>query len=75
MGMSYFNVEEKVQDIKTALNESSDFAYRYFKKEGQEIAFVFLKSITDQTLLSSAVYYPLQTFDEELTKGWIKWNL
>lgn len=70
--MSYFNVEEKVQDIKTALNESSDFAYRYFKKEGQEIAFVFLKSITDQTLLSSAVYYPLQTFDEELTMDVIK---
>lgn len=64
--MSYFNIEEKIQELKTALNESSDFAYRYFKKNGAEIGFVFLKSITDQNLLSSAIYYPLQTFEENL---------
>lgn len=64
--MSYFNIEEKIQELKTALNESSDFAYRYFKKNGSEIGFVFLKSITDQNLLSSAIYYPLQTFEETL---------
>ena len=70
--MSYFNIEEKVEELKIALNESSDFAYRYYKKNGSEIAFIFLKSITDQTLLSSAVYYPLQTFEEDLTMDAIK---
>lgn len=65
--MSYFNLKEKVEEIKTALNESSDFAYRFYKKNGSEIVFVFLKSITDQQLLSSAVYYPLQTFEEKLS--------
>lgn len=70
--MSYFNIEQKVKQLKTALNESSDFAYRYYKKSGNEIAFVFLKSITDQTLLASAVYYPLQTFEEDLSMETVK---
>lgn len=71
-GMSYFNIEEKVEEYKTALNESSDFAHRYYKKNEIEIALIFLKSITDQTLLSSSVYYPLQTFEEELSIDNIK---
>ena len=70
--MSYFNLQEKVQELKTALNESSDFAYRYYKKEDSEIVFVYLKSIIDQQLFSSAVYYPLQTFEENLTIDKIK---
>lgn len=64
--MSYFNLVEMIEEIKTAMNESSDFAYRFYKKNGKEIAFIFLKSIIDQNLLSSAVYYPLQTFEEEI---------
>lgn len=65
--MSYFNVDEKIKEIQIALNECSDFSYRYYKKDGNVIALVFLKSITDQSLLSSAVYFPLQTFEGQLS--------
>lgn len=60
--MSYFNVEEKIKELKNEFHESSDFSFRYFKKEGQTIGLVFIKSIIDQNLLASAVYYPLQEY-------------
>ena len=65
--MSFFNVSKKIKEIKTTLNESSDFAYRFFKKDGQVVGMVYLKSIIDQNLLSSAIYFPLQTFDDKLS--------
>ncbi len=65
--MSYFNVEKKVKEVKTALNESVDFSYRYFKRGNQKLAFIYLKSIIDGQLFSSAVYFPLQTFEGELS--------
>lgn len=65
--MSYFDTNKKIKELKKALNESVDFAYRYYKKDGQTIAFVFLKSIIDANLFSSAVYYPLQTFEQQIT--------
>ena len=70
--MSYFNVEKSINDLKEELNESSDFACRYYKKEGQIIGLVFLKSIIDQEMLSNAVYYPLQTFKEKFSFDVIK---
>lgn len=65
--MSYFNVEKTIEETMTALNESSDFSYRYFKKSEKVVGLIFLKSITDQNLLTSAIYYPLQNFKEELS--------
>ena len=70
--MSYFNLEEKVEQIKGALNDCSDFAYRYYKKENKQIVLVFLKSIIDQVLLADAVYYPLQTFEGDFSMENIK---
>ena len=65
--MSYFNLEDKIKEIKNTLNESSDFSYRFFQKGKNQIAMIFLKSITDQSLLSSAIYFPLQTFEGDIT--------
>ena len=65
--MSYFNVEKKVKEVKTALNESVDLAYRCFKRGNQKLAFIYLKSIIDGQLFSSAVYFPLQTFEGEFS--------
>ncbi|MBP3345150.1 MAG: spore germination protein [Clostridia bacterium] len=63
--MSNFNLQEKIEEIKTTLNESVDFSHRVFKKGKQTIALVFLKSIINQDLLSSGIYFPLQTFEGE----------
>ena len=65
--MSYFNVEKEINKLKKSLNESVDFSYRYFKKDGQIIGFVYLKSIIDSQLFSSAIYYPIQTYKGEIT--------
>ncbi len=75
--MSYFNVEEKIEELRGELNESVDFAHRFYKKDDQTIALVFLKSITDQALLASGIYYPIQTFEgkysiENLTEQILK---
>ncbi|MBQ8444339.1 MAG: spore germination protein [Clostridia bacterium] len=69
--MSNF-LNKKLKRLKNTLNESSDVGDRIFKKEGQTLAFVFLKSIINQELLSSAIYFPLQTFEKELTVDNIK---
>ncbi|MBQ8909056.1 MAG: spore germination protein [Clostridia bacterium] len=58
---------KKINKIKNTLNQSSDVGDRIFKKNGQTLALVFLKSIINQDLLSSAVYFPLQTFEGTLT--------
>ena len=63
---------EKVEDIKSGLNQSSDVGDRIFKKNGQTLAFLFLKSIINQELLSSAIYFPLQTYKEKFTIEIIK---
>ncbi len=65
--MSYFIIDEKIKELQKELNESLDFSCRKFKKDGQEIAFVFLKSITDQALFSEAIFLPIQTFDMPFT--------
>lgn len=62
--MSYFNVYKIIQELKIEFNESIDFSYRFYKKDGQIIAFIYLKSIIDQNLLSNSIYYPIQTFQQ-----------
>ncbi len=64
--MSYFNVEEKVEEYKKLLNDSVDFSSRIYKKDDQEVSLIFLKSIIDQELLSNAVFLPLQTYEKPL---------
>ncbi len=65
--MSYFNLQEKIEEFKMLLNDSIDFAHRYFEKEGQKVAMIFLKSITDQELLSDSIYMPMQMYQGSLT--------
>lgn len=70
--MSFLSLNQKVQDIKSSFEECSDFAYRFFKNETQNVALVFIKSIIDQNLLSSGIYFPLQTFNGKLSIDNIK---
>ncbi len=65
--MSYFNVKDKIEEIKSTLNSSVDFSSRLYKKDNQILGFIFLKSIIDQTLFSSAVYFPLQMYNSKIT--------
>ena len=65
--MSNFYLETQIDWVKKLLNDSVDVAHRVFEKQGQKLAFVFVKSIINQDLLSSAVYFPLQTFSEKLS--------
>lgn len=67
-----FVLDKEVKKMQTTLNESSDFAYRYYKRNKQNIALIFLKSIIDQNLLSNAVYFPLQTFQGDYSIETIK---
>ena len=73
--MSYFNVEREIEKARQTLNNCVDFSSRFFKKNDQEIGMIFLKSIIDQALLSSAIYYPLQTYDQAFTMEIIETNI
>lgn len=70
--MSFLNVEERVKEIESAFEECSDFAYRYFKRGRQTLAFVFIKSIINEDLLSSGIFMPLQTYDGEFSSQILK---
>lgn len=65
--MSCFNLQEKIDQLKKELNESSDFSFKVYCKNKQKIAFVYLKSIIDNTLLSESIYDPIQSFDGVFT--------
>lgn len=65
----------KVNEIKNLLNQSSDVGDRIFKKNGQSLGFVFLKSIINQDLLSSAIYFPLQTYEGSFSIDNIKYSI
>lgn len=65
--MSYFNLDKKIEECKMLLNESIDFANRFYEKDGQKVAMIFLKSITDQELLSQAIYMPMQMYKGKLS--------
>ena len=73
--MSNFVLDAKVDALKETFNQSSDFAYRIYEKNGQKLALVFLKSIINQDLLSEAVYFPIQTYEEKLSSKIIKQRL
>lgn len=70
--MSYFNVENMIEKLKTDLNESSDFSSRLFVKGEQTIGMAFLKSIIDQNLLAEGVYQPIQEFDRDFSINSLK---
>lgn len=70
--MKYFDVEKESLLLKEMLNNSSDFSYRIFSKNSQKISFVFLKSIIDQQLLSSGIYFPFQTYEKKFSIDVIK---
>ena len=39
--MSYFNVKNKIEEIKNALNNSVDFSHRIYKRGNQVLGFIF----------------------------------
>ena len=62
--MSYFNVEKQIQLLKQKFNNCVDFAYRIYQKQDKKIGLIYLKSIIDQSLLSEAIYLPMQTVEQ-----------
>ena len=73
--MSYFNVKEKIENLKTVMNNNSDFAYRFFEKDKQIIGLVYLKSIIDQNMLSDSIYFPIQSYDKVFTSEALENNI
>lgn len=61
--MSFLNVEKRVQKIADTFADCTDYAVRFFKRQNQTIALVFIKSIINEDLLSSGIFMPLQTFE------------
>ncbi len=61
--MSFLNVENKVQKIAETFADCTDYGVRFFKRQNQTIALVFIKSIINEELLSNAIFLPLQTFE------------
>ena len=62
--MSYFNIEKQIQLLKQKFNNCVDFAYRIYQKQDKKIGLIYLKSIIDQSLLSEAIYLPMQTVEQ-----------
>lgn len=63
----FFNVDKKIEKIKKKLHNSQDVASRVFDKNGKKIGFIFLKSMTDETLFSDSIFRPIKEFDGEIT--------
>ncbi|MBP3431728.1 MAG: spore germination protein [Clostridia bacterium] len=61
------NVQKTIGEIKKKLHNSIDVADRVIVKNGVEVAFVYLKSITDNLIFSEALFEPISNFERKLT--------
>lgn len=58
------NLQQRVDDIKKQLHMSSDLADRLIEIGGQSVAFVYLKSITDNLVFSEGLFEPVSNLKE-----------
>ena len=71
------NVKEKLKEFENKLNNSIDVANRTLSHDGDEIGFLYLKSITDQKLFSDNIFLPVSScekFDMQTVKNAIETN-
>ena len=61
------NVEKEIKVLKKQLHNSIDVADRIISKNGVDLGFVYLKSITDNLVFSQAIFEPILDFEEVIT--------
>lgn len=61
------DTNKEIKLLKSRLHNSIDVASRMFVKNGVEVGIVYLKSMTDNLIFSTAVYDPIFLFQGELT--------
>lgn len=59
-------VENKIKSLTKKLHNSIDVASRVIKKNGVDIGFIYLKSITDNLIFSQAIFEPVSNFDGQI---------
>lgn len=70
--MANFDVQKKLNFFKKELHNSFDVTDRVLSKGGTRVGFIYLKSLTDNLIFSSAIYEPLSVFEGELNFDEIK---
>ncbi len=61
--MSTFIIQDKIDELKKILHQSSDVSSRVLEKGQAKIGFFYLKSMTDQELFSMAIYEAAKNYD------------
>ena len=56
----FFDVDAFISEIKQKLHNSNDIGTRIFKRGEQKIGLIFLRSMTNPTLFSEAIYNPIK---------------
>lgn len=59
-------VQKKLNEIKKKLHNSVDVADRKIVKNGVEIGFAYLKSMTDNVIFSQCIFEPIQVYEKEI---------
>lgn len=59
-------VQKKIDEIKKKLHNSVDVADRILVKNGVDIGFVYLKSMTDNILFSQSIFEPIQVYENDI---------
>lgn len=64
--MNDFKVEAKIKEIKKSLHNSFDVTDRVLEINNVKVAFVYLKSFTDNLIFSTAIYQPIANYNGEI---------
>lgn len=59
-------VENKIKSLTEKLHNSIDVANRVINKNGVDVGFIYLKSITDNLVFSQAIFEPISNYEEQL---------
>lgn len=65
-------IKEFIKQVSEKLHNSIDIASRVIEKNGVQIGFVYLKSMTNDTIFSDAIFEPISTFEGEFSFDAIK---
>ncbi len=66
------DIKNEIKKIKTNLHNSIDVSDRTLEKNGAEIGFVYLKSMTDNAIFADAIYEPISRFSGEISFETVK---
>jgi len=60
----FLNVLKQIENFCQKLHDSADVSTRFLEKNGVQIGFVYLKSITDNLLFVEGIYQPISVSEE-----------